>query len=308
LSRLIIYPRRKLKLTLGAPLSIFRALSALLSHLWALRQERYDVVLDFQGNLKSGLHLLLARGCRKIGFAAGHGKEGNFLFARETVAPRAEARHRIEKSMELASVLGCSKVPPPHLILSDAEVTEARALLEEFRGARLLVIMHPGTSAFGAFKRWAPHKFAAVAGALVTEVGARVLVTWGPGEETLADSLVFKVPADLRAHVHRSPSLRSLLLLAAVIREADLFIGCDSAPLVLASLVDTPAIGLFGPKDPALYGPFSPLSDVVRSKVPCSPCTRRQCPDVICMEEISEETVISRALLKLKVSRVGSTR
>ena len=55
----------------------------------------------------------------------------------------------------------------------------------------------------------------------------------------------------------------SILDLAELIRQSRIFVGCDSGPLHLASAVGTPSVGLFGPKDPTVYGPFNPIHRVV---------------------------------------------
>ena len=47
------------------------------------------------------------------------------------------------------------------------------------------IILHPGTSAFAAFKRWPTAKFAGLARGLL-DAGHRVAVSFGPGEEGLA--------------------------------------------------------------------------------------------------------------------------
>jgi ADP-heptose:LPS heptosyltransferase len=55
-----------------------------------------------------------------------------------------------------------------------------------------------------------------------------------------------------------------LLDLAEITRNAQLYIGCDSGPLHLASAVGTPSVALFGPKDPRTYGPWNPHRRVVQ--------------------------------------------
>jgi ADP-heptose:LPS heptosyltransferase len=56
---------------------------------------------------------------------------------------------------------------------------------------------------------------------------------------------------------------RSLLDLAELLRGARAFVGADSGPLHLASAVEVPSVALFGPKDPAVYGPYNARHRVV---------------------------------------------
>ena len=67
----IVYPRRELSGALRSVFGIPRAAAELFRHARRLRSCRYDVVLDFQGNLKSGVHRQFARGRRKARVCSG---------------------------------------------------------------------------------------------------------------------------------------------------------------------------------------------------------------------------------------------
>ena len=101
-------------------------------------------------------------------------------------------------------------------------------------------------------------RFAALAAALHAELGARVLVAWGPGERALAEEISRGSSATVAMET------RSLLDLAELLARARLFVGADSGPLHLGSAVGTPSVALFGPKDPDVYAPSNPRSRVVR--------------------------------------------
>jgi ADP-heptose:LPS heptosyltransferase len=84
--------------------------------------------------------------------------------------------------------------------------------------------------------------------------------------------------------------------LAALFSRARLFVGGDSGPLHIASLVGTPVVQIVGPTDPVENEPssFSPWRRV-RVPLACSPC-RRGCAAVTCMKVIPHETVVEAAL------------
>ena len=296
LRQTIVWRRGELSRQLRNPLRWPAALVATLRHLGALRKRRYDAVADFQGNLKSGVHTLLARGRRKFGFAKGTAREGNWLLHGERVAPPDGALHRVDQSQALARALDAGVDPQPAappLVIPEASRRFADAALDETQiGSAPYAILHPGTSAFGEFKRWAPDRFALVGDRLAERGGLRVLVTWGPGEEGLAQQVV----AGMRSGAGRlSPRTRSLADLAALEQRARLVIASDTAALHLAAFLGTPIVALYGPKDPRKYGPrFAPLR-VVHTHLPCSPCSRRSCPDVLCMDEIGVGQVLDAA-------------
>ena len=145
-------------------------------------------------------------------------------------------------------------------------------------------MLHPGTSGFGAFKRWPPERFGALARALLDD-GLAVALTHGPGEAELAEA----VSAETGGRAVPLPT-PDLVVLAEVLRRARVFAGGDTGPLHLAGLVGTPQVALFGPKDPTVYGPFPAAEDrvrvLVRDDVACRPCRLRRCDDPLCMRRI----------------------
>jgi ADP-heptose:LPS heptosyltransferase len=156
-----------------------------------------------------------------------------------------------------------------------------------------LVVIHPGTSAFGLFKRWAPERYAQLADRITTELKCDVLLSWGPGEKELVDGIAGKMKG--KPIVLDYPL--NLKQLAVVLSRATLFIGSDSAPLHLENILRRPLIGLYGPKDPVVYGPWPNRPDavIVRKELECSPCIKRTCDDPRCMDAITVEDVFTAA-------------
>jgi lipopolysaccharide heptosyltransferase I len=301
--RRIVYPRRLLAGPLASPSRLVRSAVTASRHLRSLRSGRYDLILDFQGNLKSGVHVLAARAARKAGFGPRDSREGSHWFYGERITPDPGVHHRIDKALALVRGLfpGVPEAAPrPELVIPEASRTFAARFLDRLEGpgAEGPVILHPGTSQFGAFKRWRPERFAELGDRLARE-GHRVLITWGPGEYDLASALQRTMKS---AQPVLAPRTGSLADLAALVARARLFVGSDSAPLHLAAFLGTPVVALFGPKDPARYGPRFAARRVVRAHVPCSPCTRRTCPDTLCMEELRVRQVFEAATALLEES------
>jgi len=258
-----------------------RRRSAWPGHAARLLARRDDLVLDLQGNLKSRLQLLCLRPRRTVGFDASVAREGAHRAYDRGVSPQG-ARHRVAQGLQLMAALGVPvpRVPQrPRLALPDEARRRARALLDGLPGAGPVLVLHPGTSAFGELKRWPPARFAELGDRLAASHGARLLVTGGPGEA----GLVQDVRRALRAP-SLAPAPAGLADLAALLGAADLVVASDSLPLHLANALGTPVLGLYGPKDPAVTGPAFDRARVVRAGVACSPCTLRRCRDRICME------------------------
>lgn len=261
IDRVHLYRRKRWARYLHQPIHWWSAYEEFSSFLHEIRRERYTIALDFQGNLKGALHGLLSGARRRVGFSRGHCKENNFFFNNEHVTPPGgtEKINRVDKFLSLVGHLGVSIDSPGYRL---PETRESRARVDAFlaqSGLAGYAAIHPGTSDFGAIKRWKPERFAQLAGRIGRETGLRPVITWGPGERALAEEIV--VGSGGQATL--AMETRNILELAELIRSAKLYIGCDSGPLHLSSAVGTPSVALFGPKDPRTYGPYNPRHRVV---------------------------------------------
>lgn len=166
---------------------------------------------------------------------------------------------------------------------------------------RRLVVMSPGAK-YGAAKCWLPERFAAVADQVIEEQGATVVITCGPGEEALADSIA---GAMRRSAVVLHSPLLSLGELKSLIRRADLLICTDSGPRHFAKAFGVPVVTIFGPTHPDWTATSHEAERIVRIDLECSPCQRRTCPlgHHECMRGITVEMVISAARELLGVRR-----
>jgi heptosyltransferase I len=303
--RVVVFPRAALRAALSAR-RLSQARRTLAAFLRELRARDYDAVVDLQGNLKSGVLGLLARAGRRVGLARRDAREGNALLSTDR-APRSPAgAHRVERALRLAShAVGAdlSYVAPRLPDTSDlaADVDERLAAVGLDR--RGFVALHPGTSGFGAFKRWPPERFSRLADLLATREGRPVAVLCAPGEEALAHAV--RAASRSAPAVVSTPSLRHL---SETLSRAALLVAADTGPLHLAAALGVPVVGLYGPKDPSVYGPYGldaggvpgPLPVLVRDDVPCRPCTLRWCPDPVCMTSLSPDPVFARAVALLR--------
>ncbi|MBN2490968.1 MAG: glycosyltransferase family 9 protein [Planctomycetes bacterium] len=300
LDRVVALPRRRVRRAWRRPWTLPAALLDVWRRMRDCRRDGFDLVLDFQGNMKSGLFTGLSRGRLRVGHDRRFRKEVlNALFTNVKVHPVPEGgatHHRVERDLGLVRALGIPAVfEACPLVLPEGVRAEARAFVEALPGRGPVVILHPGTSAFGAYKRWEPPRFGALADRLVQERGARIAVSFGPGEEALAHAVL----AAMQERATLFPPPRGLLFLAATLTHAALAVGSDSGPLQLAGLMGTPTLTLFGPKDPEMHKPMGARAQYVWKHVACSPCRQRVCDHVTCMRAMTVEDVAAPALAML---------
>jgi ADP-heptose:LPS heptosyltransferase len=153
-------------------------------------------------------------------------------------------------------------------------------------------VIHAGTSAFGRYKQWTHLNWVRVSGELFRQFNLRTVFSHGPdrAETQAAETLAHEAGGGAVA----APAL-SLRELGELFRRCRLFLSVDTGPMHLASAVGAPVVALFGPKDPALYGPYFGPRAIVEKDLPCRPCPKRSCSNPRCMLAISPDEVLAAA-------------
>jgi heptosyltransferase-1 len=219
----------------------------------ALREARYDAVIDFQGALRSAVIARMAGSRRVIGEDIPREPIARWLFT-DRVA--TQGAHVIEQDYELVAAVAGDDLKFDFARLPvdpDAEAWTDQLL--DGSENQPLILVNPGAG-WGA-KRWPVERYAAVAKEFVNR-GWRVLVNAGPGEEPLAAAIVKETSGSAIA---LNSSLEHLI---AVTRRVRLVIAGDTGPLHLACALGRPVVGIYGPTDPSRNGPFGTRFKVLR--------------------------------------------
>jgi lipopolysaccharide heptosyltransferase I len=300
LNRLLVAKRKTwlADLRAGRP---FRALQEFVRFARALRDTHYDLVIDFQGLLKSAIWVFLAKGSRKVGFGRGmEHAEHSYLVLNERVPAVDMNQHAIERSLLLLKGIGVPAAGIRYeLPLSSEHQSEADALLHAVGVGEQdrLVAINP--MATWPTKLWEPASFAALTDRLEHE-RVRVIFTGGPQDRSAIDEICRLMTSQGR----RLDGKTSLKTLAAVYRRAQALLTTDSGPMHLAAAVGTPVVALFGPTAPWRTGPYGSGHTVLRAGINCSPCFKKQCltteyEERACLKRLSVDEVARAVLEKL---------
>jgi heptosyltransferase I len=217
-----------------------------------VREQHYQVAVDFQGALKSAVIAQLA-GAKMVA-GMNHPREwpARILYPRliETTGSHViEQYHSLAEAAAGKQLVHCG-AKFPHDDQSEMTVTKLLTSGEPF------VLITPGTG-WGA-KQWPPERYGEVARTFAQD-GLTPIINSGPGEEELA-SVVEKTSGGTARLV--SCSISELI---ALTRRAKLFIGGDTGPLHLAAALGVRVLAIFGPTDPARNGPYATRNIVLRN-------------------------------------------
>ncbi len=302
LDRVHVFERFRWARGLISPWRLPGTISEILAFKRELADERYELLLDVQGTIKSAMINWISGVPIRVGFEPPLANELNHLSTNYRVALPTRRIHRSKRALGLLQGIGMESSGPqasylvPEKALSEVD-SELNAL--DLSGRRY-VLIHPGTSARGAWRRWPLERFAAVAKAAGSALGLKPLFALGPVERAWKKDLQGCFSGSEPRIVEPS----SLAHLAAFLKRAACFFGCDSGPLHLASSMSVPTVGLYGPTDPALCGPVYPPAVLVLKGLKCPKCGANHCKhDVPRMESITvPEAVRGLELLQELIS------
>ena len=262
----------------------FGAASRFGSFLKYLRAQRFDLALDLQGLLRSGM-MCLATGARlRIGLMTA--REGARFFCTHWIDDRPVEQGAVVRYWKVLEQFGIGQAQKSFgLELTDEERGEAKKQLSGLM--RPIIAINPG--ARWETKRWPAEKFANAVGRTIRQNGfGSVVVLGGPGEELFAEQVVSQLGMPAR-NLCGKTSLRQL---AALLAECDLLVTNDSGPMHLAAAVGTKTVSIFTCTSPARAAPFGEGHRIVQTKVWCKESYVKTCNRMECMDDVSIEPVM----------------
>jgi len=251
----------------------------------ALAAENYDIVLDFQGLLKSGIWVYLSKGAKRAGFS--NAREMSHLFLNERLPAYDPDRHAVDRYMDLARHAGGSEGPARFQVDTGKAAKSAADKLES-AGLAEAPFFALISQARWPTKLWPRDSFVALARRLCEKTGLKAVLVGGPGDRAALEGM----KEEIGAGAVNLAGQTDLPELAEVLRRAFFAVTVDSGPMHLAAAVGTRCVSLFGPTAPWRTGPYGPGHIIVRKGLDCSPCFSRKCAEPKCMTTITVDDVL----------------
>jgi ADP-heptose:LPS heptosyltransferase len=249
------------------------------TRLWnQIRAGRYDLVINFQrSNLKGWLLAAASLPCRILVYHKVRGLIVHAVFNHlDTLIPLGISPEEVDPCLEFHP--GPEAVHWAGQVLFPSGVTDLQ-----------VVALNPGAS--HPVNRWSTTGFAALAGRLVRELRAEVILVGGAADVELSR----EISNHCGVAVLDLTGKTDVLKLGGVLRNCSLLVSGDTGPMHMATAVGTPVVALFGAADPARTGPVGPVHRVIQAHgVACVPCRSRSCNNrsyLECMEAITVDMV-----------------
>jgi len=273
-----------------------------LSFLNELRRGRFDLAVDLQGLLRSGVMAAATGAPVRVGLA--DAREGATWFYTHRVVPPGshDEAHAVDRLLAVAAAFGAGVTGlRPKVAVTAADRAWACGVMAGVGRPRLALNL----GARWETKRWPPEHFAEVARRAVAARGAGLIALGAPEDRAYVDELVARLaPTPVVDLCGRT----TLPQLAAAAEQADVVLSNDTGPLHLAAGAGARVVGLYTCTSPGLNGPYGPRAASLQSRVPCAGSYHVRCPRRFeCMDELSPDRVWPAVLNALDAATAGAS-
>jgi lipopolysaccharide heptosyltransferase II len=267
--------------------------TATIPFLRTIRSRRFDLVLDLQRHLKSGLISWWSGAPQRVGFHKLDCKEFNWIFNNLYIAAIGDSISKLDHYLKFVEYLGIEAEPIEWKIklVPQEESGVARHLARVHRDFAVLFVGSRWES-----KRWFASQIAACAREIERRYGLDAVLLGSKEDVPLAE----QAEAQELSRVVNLTGQTSLREAIGIVAKAAVAVGPDTGLMHIAAAVRTPVVSLWGATSPLRTGPYGFEHLTVQGHAECSPCYLRRCPiGRVCMQSIDIEEVAAKVGLAL---------
>ncbi len=257
----------------------------------SLKAGKFSLVFLLHRSFTRALICFLAGIPIRIGYCTG---KQCLVLTKKIIPPDRDRVHRIDYYLNIIQKAGFKAEDRyTEFFISDEDDKFIQDFLskKEIQQGDFLIGVNPGGNWLP--KRWPEELWVGLIDELTKESKTKIILTGGPEDLALSRDIRSK----LSDKSITACGLLSLKQLGALFKILDVFITADSGPIHIANAVGCKKIiGLFGPTDPLITGPY-PAGNVIilRKEIDCRiPCYKVNCPDNRCMKSITVDDVIEK--------------
>lgn len=264
-----------------------------------LRSHSFDLVLDLQGLLKSGLMARFTGARERIGLGS---KEGSRMLMTRVISRSGGDPEVIGSEYRyLATEMGLpAKTLRTELHLTRKEHSYAQQFIQSNGLGRGYAVLCPFTTR--PQKHWFSERWADLAQRLAQQCELPTVLLGGPRDRAAANT----ISTSAHCPIISAAGETSLREAAAIIAHASVVIGVDTGLTHMGIACQTPTVALFGSTRPYL-NTLSDSAEVLYHPLPCSPCRRHPTchGEFTCMRLIAVEQVLATVLRVTKLRSIA---
>jgi heptosyltransferase-1 len=263
-----------------------------------LRRQRFDLAIDLQGLLRSGMMALACRAPRRVGFSSA--REGARWFYTDVIdVGDLQTMHAVDRNWGVAEAFGVGAGPKSfHIPIPDTDRAWAAELLQHCPRPWLVL----GVGARWVTKRWPVSHFGMLVQRAQKTFGGTVVFVGGADEAALARATAEYLWAD----VHDLSGKTNLSQLAAILALADVVVANDSGPLHLATALGRPVVAPYTCTKTRLNGPYGFDGGAVEAQVWCQGSYQKRCDRLECMAALTSNDLWPALSAILRAGKSGS--
>jgi lipopolysaccharide heptosyltransferase I len=244
-----------------------------------LRDLRFDLVIDLQGLLRSGIMAWASGAARRVGLSTA--REGA-IWCYTDVVPVEDflTIHAVDRYWLIVQALGAGDQPKRFRVpISDADHRWAARQLQGCPRPYLVL----GVGSRWMTKRWPPEHFATLAQQAFSHFGGTFVFVGGAEEKALSQATAIRLRGPKRDFTGET----TLPQLGAVLSQADVMLANDTGPLHLAAALGRPVVAPYTCTRAVLNGPYGAEAGAVESRVWCHGAYLKRCHRLECMAELT---------------------
>lgn len=275
-----------------------KSISEKLRTLKEIRENKYDLILDFYSNPTTALFTFLSGAEYRIGFPYNGRKYAYNLFGpAERNLYHAADLHL--KTLELNHISSGTNNLYFHLSQEDKTFADKYVKTSNLSDTSLVGLCPTGG---WNSKKCDAEKFAEIGNKLHEVYGVTILLLWGPGDEKEVEEIktLFHAPLVI------SPRT-TINEMAALFGKCKFLVANDSGPMHIATAVDTPVLALHGPTDPKLQGPYGSRHEYFNlENLECIICNLLECPrEHECFRQMPIDSLMSKIDSLIKKNNIN---
>ena len=251
-----------------------------------IRQKKYDIIIDLYGNPRTAFLTFTSGAKYRIGFPF----RGRSYAYTDLVTPRGGEVHNVDFNLD---VLKHFEIPitsrrPIFPLLNNEKQFAEDYFVQNGLSSKTVI----GINASGGWytKKWDLTSYASLVNKISQTEQCIVLLFWGPGE--YHDAIAIQKIVKKTTLIIPKTTLKEM---GALLQRCSYFISNDAGPMHIAASLDVPTLGIYGPTNPYLQGPYGEKHVWIRNEqLDCLECNLTKCPiGNVCMTELSVEVVYS---------------